>query len=254
MLEQSRLGGWGLRRGDGSVQVRNIANHTIGIVQLTNLGANVTLVDMGKNMPGEASNSPCRGSLRWRGTTKTGIADLQMRNGTVAPGLACRSELLLASACAWHRGSGPPWSRLPPRPSFCCGAAAGGRMSTRFTSGGHQYDHGCQFFKATSPAMKKLVAEWVAAGEASGAAGLAVKAGFNWTRKGGFRVPQGSTCPVSCSCAQPGSSRCPCVGWGLLGRVQSSLWQAFTSHSGRVGLRRRSCRCGGRVASQAGCV
>eukprot|EP00198_Chlamydomonas_reinhardtii_P011585 XP_001700922.1 predicted protein [Chlamydomonas reinhardtii] len=40
----------------------------------------------------------------------------------------------------------------------------GGRMSTRFTSGGHQYDHGCQFFKATSPAMKKLVAEWVAAG------------------------------------------------------------------------------------------
>ncbi|KAG2430875.1 hypothetical protein HXX76_009849 [Chlamydomonas incerta] len=59
--------------------------------RLTNLGANVTLVDMGKNMPG-------------------------------------------------------------------------GRMSTRFTSGGHQYDHGCQFFKASSPAMKKLVAEWVEAG------------------------------------------------------------------------------------------
>jgi hypothetical protein len=41
----------------------------------------------------------------------------------------------------------------------------GGRTSTRFTVTGQQYDHGAQFFTATSPLMRRLVAEWVEAGE-----------------------------------------------------------------------------------------
>ncbi|KAG2496040.1 hypothetical protein HYH03_005961 [Edaphochlamys debaryana] len=40
----------------------------------------------------------------------------------------------------------------------------GGRTSTRFTSAGQQYDHGCQFFRASSGPFKRLVREWLQAG------------------------------------------------------------------------------------------
>lgn len=44
------------------------------------------------------------------------------------------------------------------------GRGAGGRMSTRRTATGYQFDHGCQYFTVRDPQLLEEVAEWEAAG------------------------------------------------------------------------------------------
>lgn len=66
--------------------------------------------------------------------------------------------------------SSPPTARSPPNVSPPLPTSPGGRSSTRrAVSGGvqYQFDHGAQFFRASSPAMQQLVRQWMDAGGAA---------------------------------------------------------------------------------------